>query len=62
MDHGWMYLETVTAVFVEGIDSFVKATKAYAGSNVPSSKGYIYCPCVDYKNEKAFRIHDVKQI
>jgi hypothetical protein len=47
-DGSWMmYLETVTAAFVEGIDSFVKAAKAYAGSNVPSSKGYIYCPCVD---------------
>ena len=28
MDHGWMYLETMTATFVEGIDSFVKAAKA----------------------------------
>jgi hypothetical protein len=34
-----MYLETVTAAFVEGIDSFVKAAKVYAGSNVLSSKG-----------------------
>ena len=57
-----MYLETVTAMFMEGIDSFVKAAKAYAGSNVPSSKGYIHCPCVDCKNEKAFRIRDIEQI
>ena len=57
-----MYLETMTATFMEGIDSFVKATKAYAGSNVLSSKGYIHCPCVDCKNEKAFRIRDVEQI
>jgi hypothetical protein len=62
MDHGWMYLETVTAAFVEGIDSFVQATKAYARNNVPSSKGYIHYPCVDCKNEKAFRIRDVQQI
>jgi len=62
MDRGWMYLGTVTVVFVEGIDSFVKAAKAYAGSNVPSSKGYIHCPCVDCKNEKAFRIRDIEQI
>ena len=62
MDRGWMYLETMAAVFMKGIDSFVKATKAYAGSNVLSSKGYIHCPCVDCKNEKAFRIHDVEQI
>jgi hypothetical protein len=62
MDRGWMYLETVIAAFVEGIDSFVKATKVYAGSNVLSSKGYIHCPCVDYKNEKAFRIRDVERI
>ena len=34
MDRGWMYIETVTALFIEGIDSFVKATKAYAGNNV----------------------------
>ena len=57
-----MYLEIVTATFVEGIDSFVKATKAYAGNNVLSSKGYINCPCVDCKNKKAFRIHDIEQI
>ena len=57
-----MYLETVTAPFMEGIDSFVKAAKAYAGNNVPSSKGYIHCPYVNCKNEKAFRIHDVEQI
>ena len=57
-----MYLETVTAPFMEGIDSFVKAAKAYAGNNVPSSKGYIHNPCVDCKNEKAFRIDDVEQI
>ena len=57
-----MYLETVATAFMEGIDSFVKAAKAYAGNNVPCSKGYIHCPCVDCKNEKAFRIHDVEQI
>ena len=57
-----MYLEIVAAAFVEGIDSFVKATKVYAGNNVASSKGCIHCPCVDCKNEKAFRIHDVEQI
>jgi hypothetical protein len=62
MDRGWMYMETMTATFVEGIDSFVKAAKAYVGSNVPSSKGYIHYPCVDCKNEKAFRIRDVEQI
>jgi len=62
MDRGWMYLETVTVAFMEGIDSFVKATKPYAGSYVLSSKGYIHCPCVDCKNEKAFRIRDVEQI
>ena len=62
IDRGWMYLETVTVAFVEGIDSFVKAANAYAGSNVPSSKGYIHCPCVDCKNEKAFRIRDIEQI
>ena len=62
MDHGWMYLEIVTAMFVEGIDSFMKATKADVGNNVLSSKGYIHCPCVDCKNEKAFRIHDIEQI
>ena len=62
MDHGWMYMETMTVAFVEGIDSFVKAAKAYAGNNVASSKGCIHCPCVDCKNEKAFRIHDVEQI
>ena len=62
MDRGWMYLETVIVTFMEGIDSFVKATKAYAGSNVLSSKGYIHCPCVDCKNEKAFRIRDIEQI
>jgi hypothetical protein len=55
-----MYLETMTTAFVEGIDSFVKTAKAYAGNNVSSSKGYIHCPCVDCKNEKTFRIHDVK--
>ena len=48
-----MYMETVTAPFVEGIDSFVKAAKAYAGNNVASSKGCIHCPCVDCNNEKA---------
>ena len=62
MDRGWMYMETMMAAFVEGIDSFVKAAKAYAGNNIPSSKGYIHCPCVDCKNEKAFRIRDVEQI
>ena len=58
MDHGWMYLETMTVAFVEGIDSFEKAAKAYVGSNVLSSKGYIHCPCVYCKNEKAFRMRD----
>ena len=57
-----MYLETVTAAFVEGIDSFVKAAKVYVGNNVSSSKGYIHCPCVDCKNEKAFRIRNIEQI
>ena len=57
-----MWLEIVTATFMEGIDSFVKATKVYEGNNVLSSKGYIHCPCVDCKNEKAFRIHDVENI
>jgi len=57
-----MYLETVTAPFMEGIDSFVKATKAYAGNNVASSKGCIHCPCVDCNNEKAFRICDIEHI
>ena len=57
-----MYLGTVTVVFVEGIDSFVKAAKAYAGSNVPSSKGYMHCLCVDCKNEEASRICDVEHI
>ena len=60
MDRGWMYLETVTTPFMEGIDSFVKATKAYARNNVASSKGCIHCRCVDCKNEKAFRIDNVE--
>jgi hypothetical protein len=61
MDHGWMYLDTVSTPFAEGIDSFVKAAKAYVANNV-RSKGYIHCPCVDCKNEKAYRILDVEQI
>jgi glutaredoxin-related protein len=56
-----MYLDTVSTPFAEGIDSFVKATKAYVANNV-RSKGYIHCPCVDCKNEKAYRILDVKKI
>ena len=28
IDRGWMYMETMMAAFVEGIDSFVKAAKA----------------------------------
>ena len=57
-----MYSEKLTVNWVLGIDSFVKAAKAYAGNNVSSSKGYIHDPCVDCKNEKAFRIGDVEQI
>jgi hypothetical protein len=55
-------MDVLATPFVEGIDSFVKASKVYARNNVLNSKGYIHCPCVDCKNEKAFRIHDVKQI
>jgi hypothetical protein len=57
-----MYLGTVTADLVQGIDSFVKAAKAYAGNNVASSKGCIHYPCADCKNGKAFRICDVELI
>ena len=54
-----MYLETMSAMFVEGIDSFVKASKVYVANNV-WSKGYIHCPCVDCKNEKQFK--NIEQI
>jgi hypothetical protein len=56
-----MYLDTMSAPFVDGIDSFVNAAKAYVENNV-RSKGYIHCPCVDCKNEKAYRICSVKTI
>ena len=62
MDRGWRYMDTLSALFVDGIDSFVNAAKAYVANNVPSSKGYIHCPCVDCKNEKAFRMRDVEQV
>ena len=55
----WMYLDPMSTKFVEGTDSFVKATigvhsKQYMGD------GYIHCPRVDWKNQKQFR--NIKQI
>ena len=49
-----MYLKIMSATFVEGIDSFVKAIMVYVANNV-QGQGYIHCPCVDSKNEKNFK-------
>jgi hypothetical protein len=46
-----MYLDTMSALFVEGIDSFVNDAKAYVANNVWSNE-YIHYSCVDCKNEK----------
>ena len=36
MDRGWRYMDTLSALFVDGIDSFVNAAKAYVANNVRS--------------------------
>ncbi|CAO2147487.1 unnamed protein product [Urochloa humidicola] len=42
-------------IYINGVDSFVKVAKA----NSPSD-GFVYCPCVDCKNQKQFQ--NVEQI
>jgi hypothetical protein len=46
-----MYFEPMSAKFMEGIDSFVKAAMGYMANNVWGD-GYIHFPCVDCKNQK----------
>lgn len=36
-------------VYINGVDSFVKAARAY-----DTSDGYVYCPCFDCRNQKQF--------
>ena len=45
--------------FVNGIDSFVKAAKAYVADHVQSD-GYVHCPCVNCRNQRQFK--SVEQI
>ena len=37
--------------FVDGVDSFVRTAKAYKNLR---DDGYVYCPCIDCKNQKQF--------
>jgi hypothetical protein len=50
-----MYMETMFATFVEGINSFVIVAMVYGWS-----KGHIHCPCIDCKNEN--EIKNIEQI
>jgi len=42
MDPEWMYFETMSASFVEGIRSFLNAAMVYVANNI-RSKAYIHC-------------------
>ncbi|KAL6623359.1 hypothetical protein ACP70R_033238 [Stipagrostis hirtigluma subsp. patula] len=59
MDRGWMYGDHRSLEFVNGVDSFVKAAKLYITTN-PRDDGFVYCPCIDCKNQKQFA--NVEQI
>ena len=52
MDRRWIYeADRREREFFNGVTSFVKAAMAYKSKQMTD---YIYCPCVDCKNEKQF--------
>jgi hypothetical protein len=52
MNRGWMYSPKAGNMdFVDGVDSFVQTAKAYKNLQ---DDGYVYCPCIDCKNQKQF--------
>ena len=55
MDRSWVYgRQSRDSTVVDGVDYFVKAAKADINKK-KKGDGYIYCPCIDCKNEKQFK-------
>jgi len=48
-----MYGYCVSQRFLNGVNSFIRAAKAYVARH-PRDKGYVSCPCRDCKNLKLF--------
>ncbi|XP_039815036.1 uncharacterized protein LOC120677915 [Panicum virgatum] len=52
MNRGWLYgTKAGNLDFVNGVDSFVQTAKAHKNLQ---DDGYVYCPCIDCKNQKQF--------
>jgi hypothetical protein len=47
MSHPWMYGDRRTAAYREGVHSFRDAAEANKHGG-----GFMFCPCVEYQNEK----------